>query len=68
MEFFPEVFEICYEKKFDFYHKILSKVCIPSEKNKMSLFSMLFSVWIGSCRKIRSFQRRRACRLADTQV
>ena len=31
----------------DFYHKNLSKICIPSEKNKMSLFSLLFSIWVG---------------------
>ena len=49
------------EKYHDMVDSTLSEIYIADEENKMSLYSHMFSIWLGSNRKIWCAERRASC-------
>ena len=53
---------------YDKNYKILSKISVSDEENKMSVFSKLFTVWLGGNTEIWSNKGRIAGNLEDFKM
>ena len=56
------------EKIIDCRHPVLPEIPVSPEKNEMSLYSLLFTVWAGGGGKVRGIQRRAYGCLEDTAL